>query len=401
MQQSLPQLTRMSDTYKMIIPQKVEATIRYLIRKYPSTEWSGVLFYTHTGNFEDGTLTITCEDIYPMDLGTSGWTEFHMSEEVASYMVEHMELFDCCLGLVHSHHQMGAFFSGQDSKMLQQEGNDTNCFVSLVVDTKGTYVAAVTRKIQKKTEVVTKSLGTSYEFFGDGEVKTDEDTMSEATHIVDTESIEYFMLNVEREVVDNPLSYLDERFEEIERKKAEARRVVPQFVTPSVQKEIPKVTVQEDDEFFDWLHQKQNDEPMLFDDETMRDLEVNPAWKPDTNRIYQSVCRMICCSLTLNIEKFDLKQYITRHLGNVYKKVFADPEAETGYCGFNSWCDFIIEFMIENYTEPNIPFDMMDDDTYRAIIAQAMYDQLVPYNDKDKDGYIECYLNSLERYINF
>lgn len=44
---------------------------------------------------------ITCEDIYPMDLGTSGWTEFKMSEDVAAYMAENIELFDCDTALVH------------------------------------------------------------------------------------------------------------------------------------------------------------------------------------------------------------------------------------------------------------------------------------------------------------
>ena len=400
-QQSLPQLTRMSDTYKMIVPRKVEEKIRYLIRKFPHTEWSGVLFYTHTGNFEDGTLTITCEDIYPMDLGTSGWTEFHMSEEVAAYMVEHMELFDCCLGLIHSHHSMGAFFSGQDSKMLQQEGNDTNCFVSLVVDTRGTYVAAVTRKIQKKTEVVTKSLGTSYEFFGDGEIKTDEDTMSEATHIVSTEAIEYFTLNVERELADNPLGYLDDRFDEIEQKKAEARKAVPQYMSPLIQTKEKEMTVQDDAEFFDRLHQKQDEEPTIWDKDTMKSLEVEPApisYKPDEKLIHQAVCRMVCCSLTLNVEKFDLRQYIKRHLDNVYPKVFT-PYQNSDYGSFDAWCDFIVEFMVTNFNDPNATAgDLFDEDMFYAAVAQAMYDELEEYINNE---YIASYLQSLERYINY
>ena len=90
-----------SSTYKLIVPTEVEEKIRYLIRKFPSTEWSGVLFYTHQGSFEDNNLVIICKDIFPMDLGTSGWTEFRMSEDVAAYMAENIELFDCETGLVH------------------------------------------------------------------------------------------------------------------------------------------------------------------------------------------------------------------------------------------------------------------------------------------------------------
>ena len=144
----LPQLLKGSSTYKLVVPESVEEKIRYLLRKFPSTEWSGVLFYTHQGTFENNDLIITCQDFFPMDLGTSGWTEFHMSEDVAAYMADNAELFSCDTGLIHSHHRLGAFFSGQDNLMLQQEGNDTNCFVSLVVDTKGSYVARVTRKLQ-------------------------------------------------------------------------------------------------------------------------------------------------------------------------------------------------------------------------------------------------------------
>lgn len=97
----LPQLIKGSSTYKLIVPVKVEEKIRYLIRKFPHTEWSGVLFYKHQGTFENDDLVITCEDIYPMDLGNAVYTEFKMSEDVAAYMAENIELFDCDSGLVH------------------------------------------------------------------------------------------------------------------------------------------------------------------------------------------------------------------------------------------------------------------------------------------------------------
>lgn len=96
----------MSDTFKLNVPKEVEAKIRYLLHKFPSTEWSGVLFYTHSGSFEDGSLTINCQDIYPMDLGNSTYTDFFMSEDVTRYIADNLELFNCELGLVHSHHNM-------------------------------------------------------------------------------------------------------------------------------------------------------------------------------------------------------------------------------------------------------------------------------------------------------
>jgi hypothetical protein len=97
----LPKLIKQSATYKLFVPAKVEEKIRYLCRKFPSLEWSGILFYTHTGNFEDNNLEIHCEDIYPMDLGSSTFTKFKNDETIASYIADNIELFSCDMGLVH------------------------------------------------------------------------------------------------------------------------------------------------------------------------------------------------------------------------------------------------------------------------------------------------------------
>ena len=110
-QPSLPRLVKGPTTYKLLVPKNVEEKICYLIRKFPHTEWSGVLFYTHTGNFEDGTLEIHCRDIFPMDLGDATFTSFVNDESVASYIAENIDLFTCDMGLVHSHHSMGKSFA--------------------------------------------------------------------------------------------------------------------------------------------------------------------------------------------------------------------------------------------------------------------------------------------------
>lgn len=95
-----------SSSYKIIIPNKVEKLIRFLCERVWDTEWSGVLFYTPSGNFEDGSLEIRCEDILPMDIGSTTYTEFNMSPDVISYMAQHPELLDYKMGLIHSHNNM-------------------------------------------------------------------------------------------------------------------------------------------------------------------------------------------------------------------------------------------------------------------------------------------------------
>lgn len=379
----LPQLVAQQSTFKLIVPENVEEKIRYLIRKFPHTEWSGVLFYKHQGTFEDKDLVITCEDIFPMDLGTSGWTEFKMNEDVTAYMADNIELFDCDMGLVHSHHQLGAYFSGQDNLMLQQEGNDTNCFVSLVVDTRGQYVARVTRKVQSKSEVTVKNLGTSYEFFGEG-TKDITHNGKEITKVVDKEVIEYFDLEVERHEVSNSLDYLDTRFDEIQKRK-ESNSSISNYsgydnkVTSFPWDKEPK----ELDMFEKYPFENSKDDLSVYD------------WTPDPKKIHKAVVSMITCSFIVSTEKFDLKQWVVKHLNKVYKKVFGDYEDINHSLAFSEWKDFIIQFTLDYYAEDS-PLKDVDMDLYISRIASALCTELEEFSNNE---YINAYINDLEQYI--
>ena len=74
--------------YRLIIPTEVEKKIRFACQKVWSTEWSGTLFFTHEGSFENNDLVVTCIDIYIMDIGTQAYTEFDMNPDVIAYMCE-------------------------------------------------------------------------------------------------------------------------------------------------------------------------------------------------------------------------------------------------------------------------------------------------------------------------
>lgn len=145
--------------FPLLISDKLERKIRVLCNKFPLTEWSGQLFYTYSGSFEKGDIQFVAEDLLFMDTGNGVNTEFYLDEgNTAAYIADH-ELWNCQVGLIHSHHNMGAFFSGQDDAMLLQEGKARNHFLSLVVDNKGTYVAKVTIK-----EVYNSVIKTSLEY---------------------------------------------------------------------------------------------------------------------------------------------------------------------------------------------------------------------------------------------
>lgn len=149
----------------MIIEKDLDLKIRFLCEKFPGTEWSGVLFYTHRGSFEEEKLDIICKDMLLMDIGTSTETSFSMNADVASYIThENPELLlECQQGLIHSHNSMPTFFSGTDKKTLISEGSDVPTFVSLIVNNDGKYSGAVTKQVIVEEEITGTEL---YTFFG-------------------------------------------------------------------------------------------------------------------------------------------------------------------------------------------------------------------------------------------
>ncbi len=210
METSLTQLVKKDSIYKLNIPSDVEAKIRHLCSKVFNTEWSGNLFYKMTGTFADDNLEITCVDILPMDIGSSAYTEFEMSPEVATYMVANPELLDCKMGLIHSHQSFGTFFSGTDTATLQSEGKHRNHFLSLIVNNAGVYTAAITRK-----KIVKKDIRIVEEF-----EETDFNPIAQATSNNQVESaiVEYFMLDINIQKSEYQQS-LDDRLDAIRKAK--------------------------------------------------------------------------------------------------------------------------------------------------------------------------------------
>ena len=103
-------LVKQDSTYKIVMPENVEEKIRFLCAQVHEVEWSGILFYKKAGTMEDGSLVITCTDIFPMDIGSQTYTEFDMSPDVIAYMTTRPELLDCQMGLIHSHNNMAKQF---------------------------------------------------------------------------------------------------------------------------------------------------------------------------------------------------------------------------------------------------------------------------------------------------
>jgi hypothetical protein len=179
----------------------------------PSTEWSGTLFYTVEGSFENKNIEFTVRDFFVMDIGTAGFTNYKETPEICSYMMEN-DLLDCKTGLIHSHNNMKAFFSGTDANTLAEEGEQTIHFLSLVVNNEGTYVARVTRRIVEEIEGIRRIKYTTY----DGEEVSAIENVKTGTK----EYIQYIDLNIK---VNNPYAEIkksiSERYNELKSVKKE------------------------------------------------------------------------------------------------------------------------------------------------------------------------------------
>lgn len=209
-------MVKRPECFKFIVEENLEKIIRHICARYPDNEFSGTLFYTVEGDFEDGSLIVRGKDFYVQDIGESTYTEFQNDVTLAGYMVEH-ELWGCYTGLMHSHNRMQTMFSGTDINTLYSEGDEQNHFVSLIINNAGSYNAAITRKVKGERKTVTTGTESlTYKSFNNVEkVITSQPFHSEATQEV--YRLEYYMMNVE---IETSVSYernpLDIRLDELQ-----------------------------------------------------------------------------------------------------------------------------------------------------------------------------------------
>lgn len=368
--QKIAPLEKSTDIYKIIIPLEVEKKIRYLCNKISQVEWSGTLFYTYSGSFEDNDLEIKCVDIFPMDIGSSTYTEFDMSPDVIAYMTDHPELLDCQMGLIHSHNSMATFFSGTDTNTLAEEGNDRNHFVSLIVNNKGTYTAAITRKLSIKKVIDSHY---TYKSFGDIE------RAGKKTVEISEEVIMYNYLDIIKEG-DTTESFkeIEERLEVIKKNKAN----IP--AKPPISTYFDKFSDYKDN----WNKKdKSVKQATLFDNEFM---ESEPPRKLTSHiKIESSVVNSITLQLiTGSIAIADSSRIDpviwTRQMSSLFDKRFGNSMAL-----FDLWAETMVEFILVNFVPDEYSFL---EDEYTLKLAQAVY---VNIDKLPKNKYIESIKSAL------
>ena len=379
--------------YKLIIPAEVERKIRFTCQKVWSTEWSGTLFFTHEGSFENNDLVIRCVDIYIMDIGTQSYTEFDMNPDVIAYMTEHSELLDCQMGLIHSHNNMSTFFSGTDTATLKEEGMDRNNFVSLIVNNAGTYTAAITRRIKSKQ--VMESV--SYEFFGDGEKQDTKKYVSGA------DEIEWFYLKIEKEGENYSFPDMAARLEEIKQAKAEKAKKAQAPVYSSGYKPViansygtkvgPANLVNKEDS------KPKAAQPTLFDN--VDDLSFDDNYSLpygqvtlDKVTLKSLVLQLITGSIIIsNDSKIDITKW-AKSMPALYEKRFG--KGEEGMENFKMWADTYTEYLTWYVTDEKLKELGFDETEICAICAHDMIEELTKLPEND---YIKGYIDALQKYL--
>lgn len=377
-------LRKCTSMYKLVIPREVERKIRYLCNKISQVEWSGTLFYTHSGSYEEGTLEIKCVDIFPMDIGSQAYTEFDMSPDVIAYMTDHPELLDCQMGLIHSHNNMATFISGTDAGTLQEEGNDRNHFVSLIVNNEGTYTAAITRKVTEKNTVNTTY---TYKTFDDVEKTGTKSTITEE------EVIEYNMLNIIKEGEEtNSFLELDGILKAIREKKDKMVVTKTSFSTdyyPRGLSSIPPVYKGNSKEVSKIARQSS-----LFDD----DLETWPNIKKDeysedditveASTVKSIVLQLITGSIAIaDVSRIDPVKWAGQMV-RLFDKRFENDMSLFGY-----WAEIMVEFVVNNFIPKKY---MAYQEFYTSKLSMEVYKAL---DELPQNKYIKLIQDTLMLWI--
>lgn len=383
-------LVKSALSYKINIPLYVEKKIRILCREIHNIEWSGILFYRVNGSFEDGTLEVDCVDIYQMDEGSTGYTEFDMSADVMNYMVEHPELIseDIFQGLIHSHNNMSTFFSGTDTGTLLAEGSDVNHFVSLIVNNAGVYTAGITRRVsvvQKVSEEYT------YPSWKDSEKTGTREFTATKTYV------QWFNLVVNKdEVAKEDESEILNRIKEVRKLKASKPKYSSKLGSEDLPKATPVVVKPTNIVPATPTTPKKEDKPKntevtpsLFElDEEEYDVNYNLYHYSD-DTIISIVKQLITLSLVLpNSDAIDAKEW-AKNMDEIFDARFGDVVE------FETVAVNIVDYLL-NYTEEEEAFNHLTPRESVAVLANEVKGALA---ELPENKYINSLMSICDDYI--
>jgi proteasome lid subunit RPN8/RPN11 len=128
-----------SESPTLLISEMMMDKVNYFLKTFKSLEWSGPAWYSHEKDENGFPTKVKLEYWHPLHLGTSSSTDWEGKDLMKIYKGLKKEFpkmgKEWVQGNIHSHHNMGAFFSGTDQEQLI-DGANKHFYYSLVVSTK-------------------------------------------------------------------------------------------------------------------------------------------------------------------------------------------------------------------------------------------------------------------------
>lgn len=113
-----------------------------------------MLFYETEGQFGDEDFKVTAKGLFLLDIGTATYTEYNPADaELIKFLSNNPSYLAMKKGHIHSHNNMGVFFSTTDDDELVDNCGFHNFYVSLIVNNRNEMCA----KIAFKAKVISEN----------------------------------------------------------------------------------------------------------------------------------------------------------------------------------------------------------------------------------------------------
>jgi hypothetical protein len=138
-------IINMRDNGRLILPDHIITQINYLHGKCGNVEWSAILLYDVIKGSpkKPKDFVLEAKHIFLMDIGSSAHTEYETDGDIVDLYDNIEGAMEAKIGHVHTHHNMGTYFSATDMSELNDNVDKHNYYLSLIVNMGGTYTAKV------------------------------------------------------------------------------------------------------------------------------------------------------------------------------------------------------------------------------------------------------------------
>lgn len=112
-----------------------------------------MLFYGTEGKFGEDDFKVTAKSLFLLDIGTQSYTEYDPADpDLIKFLMANPEALMLKKGHIHSHNNMGVFFSGTDNEELVDNSGFHNFYLSLIVNNRNEMCAKIAFKAKTQTD---------------------------------------------------------------------------------------------------------------------------------------------------------------------------------------------------------------------------------------------------------